>query len=435
LGNGVGNNRAGLLQNILNFLAPPPNTSTVTLDSDVYSLPGRAIIEVEDRDQSGTGLVPVRLYSPQHPNELQLGLPETPRAGVFRGEVIFAPTNSGAPGIFVAAATDTVRVDYFDASASQTNTATAHFDITPPEIFDVDIEPGYLEAVVTWSTSKPADSLIQYGESPNNLPINFVAFDALLTTDHQLFLTGLKANTTYYLRITSRDRAGNATVDDNAGELYSFTTLEPLVPPWFDTLETNTPNWTVITADESDSGWTRGSPGGGETARSGTNAWGSNLSGGSIGQLESYLVSPAIVLEGGNKATLRFWQNYDFLSVGDFEFQLAAVAIITNIFYSPVVLYQYGEDYSGGWEEFEIDLTPYLGNAVYLVWYHFLFSIDTAPRLGWLVDDIAITTETIVPGAIQITNNLWQSIFALAGPSGRTGTGRWTAITNAAPGQ
>jgi hypothetical protein len=51
------------------------------------------------------------------------------------------------------------------------------------------------------------------------------------------------------------------------------------------------------------------------------------------------------------------------------------------------------------------------------------------------VDDASITVDTIVPSTIQITNNLWQAVFALAGPTGATGRGLWTAITNAAPGQ
>jgi len=40
-----------------------------------------------------------------------------------------------------------------------------------------------------------------------------------------------------------------------------------------------------------------------------------------------------------------------------------------------------------------------------------------------------------VPGTIQITNNLWQTVYSLSGPSGRLGYGRGTVITNAASGQ
>lgn len=434
MGSGIGNNRAGLLQNALNFLAPSTNTSSVTLDSDVYSSPGRAIIEVEDLDQGGQNSLSVIVFSPQHTNQLGVTLLPTTRTGLFRGSVLFAPTNAG-PGVLPVQANDTVRVDYFDASANRTNSASAIIDTNAPIITSVAIEPGYLEAYITWDTSKDSDSLVQYSESPGNFPINQTAYDPLLATSHEFFLNGLKPNTTYYLRITSRDRAGNSTTDDNHGTNYVFTTLQPLTPPWFDNIETNKNDWSVITSEDSESSWTRGTPGNGETAYSGTNAWGSILGGGSVSQFESYLISPGIFLNGGNKATLRFWQNYDFTTQGDFDIQIAAIEIITNIATSPIVLYQFGEDFSGDWEEMELDLTPYMGNVVYIVWYQFLFSLDAPPRLGWLVDDVSITTSTVAPGMIQITNNLWQSIFALSGPSGRSGTGRSQLITNAASGQ
>ncbi|HYG22305.1 MAG TPA: S8 family serine peptidase [Verrucomicrobiae bacterium] len=435
LGIGVGNNRAGLLRNILAFLTPEPNTSIVTLDSDVYSLPGRALVEVEDADRRGAGTIEIAVRDSNGTNELHLILAETTRAGLFRGDIIFSPTNSGAPGIFTATPTGMVSVDYFDASASRTNSVTATFDTNAPVIADVLIEPGYLEALVFWNTSKAADSLVQYGESPDQLPINFTAYDALPTTEHELFLTGLKPNTTYYFRVTSRDRAGNATTDDNNGQLYSFTTLDPQVPPWNDNLEVSSLDWSVISADESESQWERGTPGGGLVPSSGTNAWGSNLGGGPLGHMESYLISPGILLTGGNQATLRFSHQYDFTPKGEVDFQLAAIQIITNISTPPILLHQFAEDFSLEWEEFQFDLTPYVGQVVYIVWYHFVFSIDGPPRLGWLIDDVSIEMNTIVPGRIEVTNNLWQSVFALSGPSGRTGSGRSTVITNAAPGQ
>jgi hypothetical protein len=434
-GSGVGNNRAGLLRNVLNFLAPAPNTSTVTLDSDVYSLPGRALIEVEDPDRGDEASVAVTVGSPQHASRMAVTLLRTSRPGLFRGSVGFAPTNSSAPGIYGLAPDDTVQVEYFDASANTTNYASATIDTNAPVITSVTIEPGYLEAFVAWDTSTDSDSLVQYSESPLNVPNNLIAYDPMPTTAHEILLTGLKPNTTYYLRVTSRDRAGNTAMEDSHGTNYTFTTLLPLTTPWFDNLETNPTAWSVLSSDESEAAWARGAPGGGESAFSGSNCWSSIPGGGSISQMESYLVSPGIFLSGGNKATLRFWHNYDFLALGDFDIQLAAIEIITNIATSPVVLYQMPEDYSAGWEEMELDLTPYLGNVVYIVWYHFVFSFEAPPRNGWLVDDVSITTSTIVPGTIQIANNLWQSVFSLSGPSGRLGNGRGSVITNAAPGE
>jgi hypothetical protein len=435
VGSGVGNNRAGLLRNILNFLAPQTNASAITLNSDVYSVPGRAIVEVDDVDQGGQGSVPVTVRSPQHTNVLNLTLTETARPGLFRGDLLLARTNFLAPGIYPVDPDDTIEVAYFDASLARTNVAGATIDTNAPVISNVLINTAYFEAVVTWETTKPADSLVQYSESPVNLPNNYVAYDSALTTSHQVILAGLKPETTYYVRVTSRDRAGNAATDDNGGAFHTFTLRTPLPPPWFDNHETNSPDWFVITSDESEAAWTRGVPGGGATAYSGTNVWGSNLEGAGLTQFESYLISPGIFLSGGNRATLRFQHQYDFTALSEFEFQLAALQLITNVFTPPIVLHQFAEDASLDWEEFEIDLTPYLGQVVYVVWYHFLFSFDAPPRLGWLVDDVTLTVTNVVPGTIQITNNLWQSVFVLSGPSGRTASGRSLVLANAVPGQ
>ncbi len=430
---GVDNARADLLHNIFDFLASPTNTSSITLDSDIYSLPGRAVVEVEDTDMQGQNQLIVTLHSPQHTNQLTLTLLETTRPGLFRGNALFAPTNTGAGSYFVNP-NDTVQFDYFDVSAAALVSTTATIDTNPPTITDVSIEPGYLEAIVRWTTSKAADSLVQYSESPDAFPINFTAYDAAPTMAHELMLTGLKLDTTYYLRITSRDRAGNTVIDDNHELLYAFTTYLPLLPTWTNDFEAHDTNWSAVTAEESETGWIWGAPGGGESANSGTYCWGSNLGGGAASQLESYLISPATLLVGGNKATLRFWHNYDFLPAGEFDIQLAAIEIITDISAAPELLFQMPEDTSDGWESFQIDLTPYMGRLVYLVWYHFLFSFDPLPRIGWLVDDVSIEVETVTPGVVTITNNISQAVFALAGPTGRTGNGRLTVITNAIPG-
>lgn len=432
---GVGNNRAGLLRNILDFLAPSETTSALTLDSDVYSVPGRAVVEVEDADLQGQGSTTITVQSPQQTNALTLTLFEMPRRGLFRGSVVFVPSETDTPGTVWVEADDVVQFTYFDASAGVTLTTTATIETNAPAIADVTIEPGYLEALVRWVTSEPADALVQYSEAPDGFPNNFTAYRGTLATEHELFLSGLKPNTTYYVRLASRDRAGNTTLDDNFGTNYTFTTRQPLLPPWFDDMEMPSLDWAVISPAESEAEWTRGAPGGGGTAYSGAACWGSNLGGGSLGLAESYLISPGILLTGGNRATLRFWHQYDFLPQSDFEIQLAAVFIITNIATEPVLLAQLPEDATDDWEEFTYDLTPYLGHVVYIAWYYFLFSMEDTPRLGWLVDDASLSVTTVTPGTVQITNNVWQAVFALSGPTSSLGYGRWTVFTNAPPGQ
>jgi hypothetical protein len=433
MGSGIGNNRPGLLQNILNFLAPQPGSSSLTLDSDVYSVPGRAVVEVEDSDLQGFGQVNINVNSPLQTNYVALF--ETERQGLFRGDVIFTATNTGIPGTVLAQAGDTVEVNYFDASASRTLVATATIETNPPAISSVFIEPGYLEAIVSWETTEDSDGLVQYSESPG-FPVNFTAYDPTLGTYHELFLSGLKPNTTYYVRVLSRDRAGNTATEDNNGQSYTFTTLQPRGTPWQDNMETNSAEWSTYATADSETDWTRGQPGGGETANSPVNCWGSNLDGGPLSIAECYLISPAVLLTGGNRATLRFWHNYDFIPQSEFDLLHAGqLEIITNVTTAPVPILAFQDDASFGWEEIELDLTPYLGNVVYVVWHYVLLSFDSFPRLGWLVDDASITVDSIVPSTIQVTNNVWQAVFALTGPTGATGRGRWTVIPNAAPGQ
>jgi Bacterial TSP3 repeat len=80
-------------------------------------------------------------------------------------------------------------------------------------------------------------------------------------------------------------------------------------------------------------------------------------------------------------------------------------------------------------------LTPYLRRVIRLGWYYGLFSLESNPRPGWLIDDISVTVTNIVPGTIQISNNIAQASFSVTGPISRNGLGLGTTITNAPPGE
>ncbi len=290
------------------------------------------------------------------------------------------------------------------------------------------IDPGYLEAFVTWDTSKDADALVQYSESPDNFPNNFTAYDPTLGTYHEVFLSGLKPNRTYYARVASRDRAGNVTTDDNNGQLYTFTTLQPKLPPFVDDIETPSVEWSTYAAEESETDWTRGAPGGGESAHSPDNCWGSNLSGGPLSQSECYLISPGILLSGGNRARCvsgtttislpgrtwnlnwRPWKSSRISpprpkSCGSCPTRRRSVG---RSRVGPDTLHG-----QGGLRR--VALLP--------------VSFEAPARPGWLVDDVSITMNTVVSGTVQITNNIWQAVFALSGPPAplRADSGRSSA--------
>jgi hypothetical protein len=448
LGTGVGNNRAGVLRNILNFLVPPQGNSTIVLDSDEYTVPGRVVVEIEDPDREGAGQLSATFFSPAQPGGVPVTLGETVRRGLFRGSIALVPAASGGGGPeLIVQSGDTLRADYFDESAGTTVSTTALIETAPPVISNVGAEPDYVVAWVWWDTSEPADALVQFSDSPENLsstnqlPINATAYDPTLSTEHEVLLLGLLPNRTYYFRVVSRDKAGNVATDDNGGQFYTFSTLTPVTPPWSDDLEQGPGDWTVVNAEGSEQDWTLGVPGRDAAAHSLPTCWGSNLGGGRLGLAESILVSPGIFLTGGNRVTLRFWHNYDFLA-GESEIEFGEVWLFPDAASSSyVTLATFGTivggdaDSSEGWEEVTFDLTPYLGNVVFIAWHYFVFSFDEFERQGWLVDDVSVEVDYQGRGTVVVTNNLAQGVSVVSGPVYRSGVGELLVVSNAPPGQ
>jgi hypothetical protein len=439
IGSGIGNNRAGLLRNIFGFLMPQEGSSTITLDSDVYGIPGVVTIEVEDLDLAGQGQTTARAFSPLQTSGVPLILTETSRRGLFRGSVALVPANPAPSGAELPVQSgDTFRIEYLDASAGRVVTITAQVETTPPVISNVEFAADYVEALVVWDTSELTDALVQYSESPGEFPINLTAYDGNFDTSHLLVMDRLKPAQTYYFRIVSRDRAGNSTMrdkDDN-GQPYSFTTLTPIESPWTDHLESGSADWTVVPVEGTELEWELGVPHNGATATSPVNAWGTSLNNSVAGLAESVLVSPAIYLIGGDRITLRFMQNYDFIPSDNSDgFEFGLIELYTNLNTAAVPLGQVSDSSFGEWEELTMDLTPYRGQLVYIAWHYVMFSIENEPRFGWLLDDISITTSNIVPGVVRITNNLWQARYVMSGPRGRSGQGASFIMTNAPPGE
>lgn len=98
---------------------------------------------------------------------------------------------------------------------------TTIVDTTPPVISSVYATATDTTATITWLTDEPATSIINYGTTT---ALGSTVSDSTLTTTHSITLTGLTASTTYYFEVQSADAAGNLTVNNNGGLLYSFTT-------------------------------------------------------------------------------------------------------------------------------------------------------------------------------------------------------------------
>ncbi|HKQ38925.1 MAG TPA: S8 family serine peptidase [Verrucomicrobiae bacterium] len=421
------NNRTAVLRGVLQFLAPGyGGFATIAMDRSEYTLPDVITIELADSDLAGAGQATVNAYSDAFTTRVPVTLVESPRAGLFRGTVtVVRGSEPAGPGKVRANSGGTVFVEYVDGT--QTVQASAIIDTIPPQITNLYLEPDYESALVWWDTSELADAMVAYGESRL---LGRTEYDGEMSDYHELRLSGLLPNRTYYYKVVSRDLAGNVVEDDNNGQLYTFQTLAPIIPPWFDDLETGGTDWTVESTDDSESSWTLGIPSNPWDGH----AWASNLGEGPLDYAETVLGSPALDLRGGNEATLRFVHRYDFTERSEFDLiEGGQLVIVTNPVTAPVILAEYSD--STDWEEEIIDLTPYVGRVVFIGWYYQLLSFDFVSRPGWVVDDVSVTLTTVTPGAIRITNNLVQARFSLTGRgTTRNGEGLNTLFTNLPPG-
>jgi hypothetical protein len=105
-------------------------------------------------------------------------------------------------------------------------------DSTPPGISVVSATPapGGTTATVTWTTSEPATSVVDYGTSPGSLTSQ--ESDGTLVSSHSVLLTGLTPATVYHFRVTSADAATNsATSPAPPADPATFTTPAPPVVP------------------------------------------------------------------------------------------------------------------------------------------------------------------------------------------------------------
>lgn len=428
------NNRAGILRNLMAFLAPGADgVGSIATDRTVYTVPGRVTLEVADSDLVGRGELSVRAFTSSTRTGHSVRLTETIRPGLFRGAVTLVSTNRAlASGQLQAKEGDSVWAEYRDESARTTVRAVAKIDLSAPLVNQVAVSPQYEDAVVSWKSSEATDALVQFGES---VFLGRTSYRASLGNEHALSLTGLKPNRLYYFQVVSRDAAGNAVVDDNGGKLYTFRTLKPFSAPWSDDLEKGESSWTVLNGVIGTANWALGTPVTGSKPRSGTKAWASNLSGSAIEFADTRLVSPPIELVSGNQATLRFWHHYDFTgsSVGQF-YEYGRVLISTD----NGATWKFLREYTGassGWKQVEIDLTAYLGRVIRLSWHYNLFALDRKPRPGWLIDDVSVQTENLVRGTIRVTSSLSQARFRIDGPISQTGAGSEFSVPNAPAGR
>jgi hypothetical protein len=154
------------------------------------------------------------------------------------------------------------------------------------------------------------------------------------------------------------------------------------------------------------------------------------------------LITPAISLIGGNQASLRWRQNFDFSLVsnpddpfGDITIEAGQVALSTDNGATWKDIYAINEESSfGDWEEVVVDISRYVGQVVRIRFNYQLFSFNTSPKLGWLIDDVSVEFNRLGASILMVSNNLAQARFTITGPTNLAASGR-LVTTNVPPGQ
>ena len=337
---------------------------------------------------------------------------ETTHPGLFRGTLVLVNAGAATNQLQVING-DTITATYFDVSGGSNVTATATIDTVPPGITNVAATTDFYNARVTWATSKPADSAVQYG-SLDQPPINSVYVGALVT-NHSVTVSGLLANRDYHYLVVSRDQAGNTVVDDNHGNYYTFSTLKAPTPPWFDRPGGRRER---LDGDSGSFDWFRRQLDAGHAQqRAGEwRAFGNERVGQRTNQIDfwasTYLYSPIIDLSGLKSATLTFSNVCDFSEATED----GVVFISTNSSMPPSLSLPVAADLVGnvasGWQPEIVDLTPWVGQTVQIVFYYQAF-YGASQYYGWLLDDIGIT-GVVAGGNVSITKNLGQGSWALS---------------------
>ncbi len=104
----------------------------------------------------------------------------------------------------------------FGINTARTYLSGASADTMAKNVLSKPSEDGK-SAVITWSSDKATQGVVEYGTSPASLLLR--APEATATTDHSVNLSPLKANTAYHFRIRVGDE-----IYDNNGIPFSFNT-------------------------------------------------------------------------------------------------------------------------------------------------------------------------------------------------------------------
>jgi bacillopeptidase F (M6 metalloprotease family)/subtilisin family serine protease len=189
----------------------------------------------------------------------------------------------------------------------------------------------------------------------------------------------------YYIRAVDY---GNSPVST---AVFNVAVSRGVTPGWSTDLESDPVGWEHGGTNDP---WQWGQPTSGPgTAHSGSNLWATNLAGQYANNTNAYLLMPPIDLTGGTGAVLDFWHWYELES--GYDYGDIFVSADYGQTFTPIATFN---GVGTTWQKVRIDLNPYAGQVVMLL---FNLSTDSSvTKLGWYMDDLAlIGPDTVAPAA------------------------------------
>lgn len=228
----------------------PCHEGRVTLDEPVSSCSDTVSFDLvdmdlnRDADVAETAVVTVTSSTEVDPE--QVVVTETgPNTSRFTGSITTAGGSPAPDGLLQAAHGDVITVTYRDADdgtgAASLSYDTADADCAGPAITDLRVTAlTNARATVAWSTSEPADTVLEWGRTP---ALGETVTAPGLVTDHAVVLNDFASCETAYLRVRGTDEHGNTTVADELGTPHAFASA--LIPGlyWYENFEQGPGGW------------------------------------------------------------------------------------------------------------------------------------------------------------------------------------------------
>ncbi len=274
---------------------------------------------------------------------------------------------------------------------------------------------GDTEAVIRWSTSRPADSEVRYGPGSQRTEM---ASDPKLVTDHEVHLSGLSQCRFHTAAVSSVDATGHSASGPPTPLEFSTGPGQGLRRTLFrDDMEGFSSRWHHEALGNGKDNWELGYPSFGAPAPlTGKSVWGTNLDDVYDVGADSVLVSPVIDLRDavGSELTLRHF--YD-ITAGTPPFssndggwvELTSDGGSTWTAIDPVGGYPDLTDednpylpvmslvFAGtlpGWRVDRFDLSLFSGSVIQIrfhLWQDAGENHPTSP--GWYIDDVTVTSQ------------------------------------------